>query len=125
MDFLEGGDAVREAQSQADVVKAFEQAFASEGIDLEGEFEPKVICKGLILEVNGQPVSLIVLGPLEQLVQFGIGQCDQEHAILEAIVIEDVGVAGRDNGVEAVIEDRPGSVLAAGAAAKVGARQQN
>ena len=62
---LEGRDAVREAQSQADVVNAFQQAFTSEGIDLEGEFEAKVICKGLIFEVNGQPVSLIVLGPLE------------------------------------------------------------
>lgn len=63
--FLEGGDAVGEAQSQADVVEAFQQALASEGIDLEGEFETKVICKGLIFEVNGQPVSLILLSPLE------------------------------------------------------------
>jgi hypothetical protein len=62
---LEGRDAVRKAQSQADVVKAFQQAFASERIDLEGEFEAKVICKGLIFEVNGQPVSLILLSPLE------------------------------------------------------------
>jgi len=63
--FLEGRDAVRKAHGQPDIIKAFQQAFASEGIDLEGESEPKVICKGLIFEVNGQPVSLIFLGPLE------------------------------------------------------------
>ena len=58
-------DAVREAQGQADVVKPFQQALATEGIDLEGEFEAQVICKGLAFEVNGQPVSLILLSPLE------------------------------------------------------------
>ena len=61
---LEGRDAVRKAQSQANVVKAFQQAFATEGIDLKGNFEAKVICNGLVLEVNAQPVSLIVLGQL-------------------------------------------------------------
>jgi len=44
---------------------------------------------------------------------------------LETVVVENVGVARRDNDAEAVNPSRPKGVVRAGAAAKVRARKQN
>jgi hypothetical protein len=52
-----------------------------------------------------------------------LGQFGGQDAVFEAIVIEDVGVAGREDDAKAVIADGPRRVLAAGAAAKVRARE--
>ena len=44
---LVGGDLVLESQAQADIVQAFEQAFAAEGVEVEGKVEPRFIGDGL------------------------------------------------------------------------------
>ncbi len=50
---------------------------------------------------------------------------DGQDAVFEAVVVEDVGVAGGDNGVKTVIGNRPRRVFARGAAAEVVADDQD
>ena len=51
-----------------------------------------------------------------------VGDDDGQHAVLEGVVEEDVSEGGRDNALDAEVEERPGGVLARAAAAEVGAR---
>lgn len=54
-----------------------------------------------------------------------LGQHDGQQAVLVAVVEEDVGEAGGDHGAKAKLVQRPGRVLARGAAAEVLAREQD
>ena len=67
-----------------------------------------------------------VLGrPLEQIFDLRFAQPDRQHAVLEAVVVEDVGEAGGDDDAKAVVLERPGGVLAAGAAAEIPPGQEH
>ena len=48
-----------------------------------------------------------------------VRQGDGQQAVLEAVVVEDVGEAGGDHAADAEVHQRPGGVLAARAAAEV------
>ena len=61
---------------------------------------------------------------MEQMVDAQFGQHDRQQAIFEAVVVENIGERRRDDGAKTVIRQRPGRVLAAGAAAEVLARKQ-
>ena len=50
---------------------------------------------------------------------------DRQDAVLEAVVVENIGEAGRDHAAYAEIEQRPGRMLAAGAAAEIVAGDQD
>ena len=50
---------------------------------------------------------------------------DRQDAVLEAVVVEDVAERGRDHAADAEIEQRPGRVLAARAAAEIVAGDQH
>jgi hypothetical protein len=50
---------------------------------------------------------------------------DRQHAVLEAIVEENVGKAGRDHHAETVVLQSPNGVLAAGAATEIAASHQD
>ena len=76
------------------------------------------------VQIDGQLVAPLA-GLLKKLLDLVLAQLDRQHAVLEAVVVEDVGEARRDDGPEAVILDRPDGVLAAGAAAEVPAGQQD
>ena len=52
-------------------------------------------------------------------------QGDGQDAVLETIVIENIGIAGGDHTGDAKIRDRPGRVFARRSAAKVVARHKN
>ena len=54
MRLLEGGDAVGDAQGEADVVPAVQQALTAEGIDAELETQPRIVGDGLSLQVDRQ-----------------------------------------------------------------------
>ncbi len=63
--------------------------------------------------------------PLEQLFDLVLVQHDRQHAVLEAVVVEDIGKAGGDDDAESPILEGPRRVLAAGAAAEIATRQQD
>ena len=50
---------------------------------------------------------------------------DRQDAVLEAIVVEDVGEVGRDHAADAEVEQRPGRVLTRRAAAEIVARDDD
>jgi hypothetical protein len=122
---LEGGDLVLVAQRQADVVKAIEQAVAAEWQHVERDLFTLRPHDDLALQVDGELVAGEGVHLVEQLGHGGFGQHDGQHAVLEAVAEEDVGKAGRDDRAKAVLLQRPGRVLAAGAAAKVAPGQQD
>src|SRR5207249_11610829 len=66
-----------------------------------------------------------LLRAAKQFIHLRVRKRDRQYAVLEAVVVEDIRIAGRDDDAEPVVEQRPGGVLAARAAAKVGAREQN
>jgi hypothetical protein len=122
---FEGGDFVGVLKRQCDVIEAVQQAMAAEGLDLEGAIEPVVVAQPAGLEVGGQLVSGILCRAREQLVHCRIVQPDREHAVLEAVVVEDVGETRRDEHAKSVVGKRPGGVLAARATAEVAPRQED
>ena len=85
------------------------------------EFEPLRIAYGLVGKICGELIALGGFSPPKEFVHLGIRQSDGQDAILEAIVIKDVGKARRDDHSEAVIEQRPGRVFATRTAAEIGA----
>ena len=60
-----------------------------------------------------------LLGVFHQLVDDLLGQRDRQNAVLEAVVVEDIGEAGCDDAANAEIEQRPGGVLSARPAAEI------
>src|SRR5690606_29797577 len=72
-----------------------------------------------------QLITLGGLGLLEQRIDLFILEDDRQQAVLEAVVVEDVSEARRNDGAEAVLVQRPRRVLAGRAATEVLAREQN
>ncbi|CDX62803.1 hypothetical protein MPL3365_80005 [Mesorhizobium plurifarium] len=64
-------------------------------------------------------------GVVHQLVEVFRADGDRQDAVLEAVVVEDVGERGRDHAADAEVEQRPGRVLAARAAAEIVAGDQD
>src|SRR5499433_3221319 len=103
----------------SDVIEALEQDLFARRCDLEGVFEALVVVDRLMGQVHVQAVGAVGLGAPEELVDFRVFQNGRKDAVLEAVVVKDVGVTGGKNDAEAVIADGPGGVFAAGTAAKV------
>src|SRR5690606_20620472 len=125
MSRLERGDRVVLLQGQADVVQAVEQAVLAEGVDLEGMLHAVGPGHRLRGEVDRQRIALVRRALREQRIDLVVGQHDRQQSVLEAVVVEDVGEAGRDDGAEAVFLQRPRRMFTRGAAAEVLARQQH
>src|SRR5690606_22978727 len=122
---LVGADLVHVLERQADVVQPFEQALLAERVDVEPQRRAVRGGDGLGGEVDRQPVAGRRFGLAEQPVDRVLPEHDQEQPVLEAVVVEDVGEARPDDGADAVVEQRPGSVLARAAAAEIVAYQQD
>ena len=93
-------------------------------IDLEGEALARRRGHGLGLQVDGEHV-VAALGLLHQRLHLLGRQDHGQQAVLEAVVVEDVGEAGGDHAADAEVQQRPGRVLAARAAAEVVAGDQH
>src|SRR6185437_9308528 len=109
---LEGRDLVFGAHGQADIVPAIEQALLAEFIDLERDHAAVRTADLLLLQIDRDDGVGTALGIVHQLVDLGLGQLDRQDAVLEAVAIEDVGEAGRDDAANAEIQQRPGRMLA-------------
>ena len=78
-----------------------------------------------LLQIDRQLVAVRRRHLVEQRGRPSFGQHDRQQAVLEAVVEEDVGEARRDDRAESRTAERPGRVLARGAAAEVLAREQD
>src|SRR5579863_8808849 len=115
------GNPVGKAQRQPDIVPAVQKAFTAKRIEIEGETQAGIVGNGARFEVRRQPVALALTGAPEKLANLSVRQRHGKQAVLE----EDVGVAGRNDDAEAVVEDGPRGVLAARPTSEVGARHKN
>src|SRR5260370_37708605 len=80
---------------------------------------------GLVGQIDGQRVACFFFRALEKFLDLLFGERRGQDAIFETIVVENVRVAWRDDHAKSIVFHSPRSVLPAGAAAEVGARQQN
>lgn len=122
---LVGFDLVAVAQRPADVVQALEQGLLSEVVDVEVEGAPGRCGDGLGGEVYVQGIALAGFNFVEEFAHGGAVERDGQDAVVETVVVKDIGEAGRDEAAEAVVANGPGCVLAGGAAAEVVFGQQN
>src|SRR5882757_3270870 len=106
---------------QPDIVEAVQQAVLAEGVDLEMHRAAVGTLDLLLLEVDLDDGIGAAARIVHQLGDDLLRHPDRQDAVLEAVVVEDVGEILGDDATDAEIEQRPGSVLAARAAAEIGA----
>ncbi len=117
--FFVGGDGGGLDHGQADVVEPFHQAMLAEGVDLELDDAAVGAADFLRREIDRQRRVGAAPRVVHQFLQIVRRNLDRQNAVLEAIVVENVGEVGRDHAADAEIEQRPGRVLARGAAAEI------
>src|SRR6266567_6902197 len=118
-------DRRRLLHGEAHVVEAVQHTVLAERIDLEMNLLAVGALDGLLGEIDGEPRVGALLGIVHQLVDDFLRQLDRQDAVLEAVVIEDVGEARGDDAADAEIRERPRRVLARGAAAEILAGDQD
>src|SRR5215213_4205577 len=112
-------------QREADVIEAVQQAMATEGLDFELCREATAVGERAGFEVGRQLIRLMLASALEQLFDLLLGKADREQAVLEAVVVKDIGKAGGDNRAESIVFERPGGVFSARTTAEVAAGEQD
>src|SRR5271166_4022544 len=108
-----------------DIVESLEQDFLARRRDFKIIDQTVIVADGLIGQIEQQGIAHFRFRAAEELFDFAFAENRGQNAVLEAIIVENVGVAGSDDGAEAVVLDAPWRVLAAGAAAKVRASQEH
>ncbi len=114
-----GGNVCLVLERETNVVETIEEAVAAERVDRERGVEVAGVSNGLLVEVDGEPVARNRLRVAHERSDLIVGKGDGEHAILEAVVVEDVGIGGGDNRAEAIVVKGPRSVFPRGATAEV------
>src|ERR1700733_12750617 len=97
----------------------------AERIDLEFHGAAVGATDFLVGQIDRQGRVRAALGIVEQFVEVFLGNTDRQHAVLEAVIVEDVAKRGRDDAADAEIEQRPRRMLAARTAAEIVAGNQH
>ena len=112
-------------QRQADGVEPAIQTVFSERVDLEASAGAVWGDYRLVSKIHGQLVSGRRNNPLHHGQDFVGFQHDRQDAVLEAVVVKNVGEARCDDATEALVEERPGGMFTRRSAAEVVAGQEN
>ena len=100
-----------------------------EGLDRKRSLKARVIGDGACLQIDMEvilpPLCSGSAGASKEFIDVRLVETDRHDPVLDAVVEEDVGERRGDHGTEAVIGQRPGRVLTAGATAEVAAGQQD
>src|SRR2546425_9161161 len=120
-----GGDSGFVLKRRADIVEALQKNFFPRRRDLKLISQTVGVADGLAGQINGQRETRGTLDAPEEFADLLLRQGRRENAVLEAIVIEDIGVTWRENDAKSVVLDGPGRVLAARTAAEIGPREQD
>src|SRR4029078_9165810 len=100
---------------ETDVVEPVQQAMLAEWIDVELDAAAVGTANLLRLEIDRERGVGAALGIVQQLLEIIRRDADRQDAVLEAVVVEDVGEARRDDAADAEIEQRPRRMLTRGA----------
>src|SRR5262249_36169622 len=102
-----------------------DQTMAAERLDVKGVGESVVVPDGLRLQIDAQLVGGVLRRPLKKFLNLLVRQHNWQHAVLETVVVEDVGKTGGDYHSEAIVIQRPRRMSGAGPAAEVRSGQEN
>src|SRR5207244_9585703 len=122
---LERSDGASLLHGQPDIVEAVQEEMELEIVEIELDHAAIRAADFLGLEVDRQRGVRAARGVVHQLVQVFRADSDRQDAVLEAIVVENVGERVRDHAANAEIEQRPRRMLAARAAAEIVAGDQD
>src|SRR5690606_34754549 len=95
--FLEARNLVHFLKRQADAVETFEQAMLAERVDVELDDAAIGPANFLGFEIDSDDGIGAALRIVHQLVDFFLRKNDGQNAVLEAVIVEDVGKARRDH----------------------------
>lgn len=112
-------------EGQPHVVEPFEEALTPELVNLEGSREALPVPHLTAFEVNCEAVAFDLARSPDEFRDFVVRERDGQHAVLGAVVLEDVGEGWGDDRAEAVVEQRPGRVFARGATTEVAPGQKD
>src|SRR5579884_163589 len=116
---LVSADRIHLLLGDADVIEAVQQAVLAERVEVEMHLLAVGAGNRLAVEIDRQHRVGALLGVLHQLVHDRLRQGDRQQAVLEAVVVENVGEAWRDDAAYAETEQGPGRMLAARAATEI------
>src|SRR5215213_4317389 len=123
---LEGADFLGVAERKADLVQAVDQHVLAERVDVKVHALRVVDGRyGLPFQVNYQLEAWKGGRVIEQAVDLVLTQHHWQQAVLEAVGEEDISERRCDHAPEARIDQRPGRMLARGAATEVLACEQD
>src|SRR5262245_7096869 len=97
----------------------------AEGCHVDLGEESMRIGELFLFEIGGEGIRMMLSCTLEQVFDLLFAQPNGQHAVFETVVVENVGEAGGDDHAEAIVVERPGSMLTAGAATEVAPGQQD
>src|SRR5690242_4244269 len=106
-------------QREPDIVEAVQQAVLAKCVDFERVFAAVGRAHALRIEIDRQLIAVERIGLVEQVIDLLLSQSDRQHAVLEAVVEEDIGKAGRDQRTKTVLLQRPRRVFARTATTEV------
>ncbi len=122
---LKRGDFIGMLEREPDIVQPVEQAMPPEIFDFKRQRQAEVIGQPTRFQVDSELITWMFSAALEKIVDRIVGKANRQHAVFEAVVIENIGEAGGDNHAEAVIAQCPRGMLAAGPAAEITAGQKD
>lgn len=125
MSLFVGGDFVDVHESQADVIETMEEAVTSEGFNFEGEAKSILIADLAGFQIDGEGVAILSVVFGEDQVDLFLGEADWEGAILEAVVVEDIGEGGGDDCADTEVFDGPDGMFAAGSISEIATGHQD
>src|SRR4051812_24283780 len=105
-------DLARLFKREADIVETVEQAALLEVVDVEMNGAAVRPADRLVLEVDRYGGVGAALGVIHQQREDLLGDADRQDAVLEAVVVENVGEGRRDDAADAEIEQGPWRMLA-------------
>src|SRR6201996_7607145 len=122
---FEAGNVAFVAQGETDIVPAVHQTLLAEGIDFELHDAAIRPADFLIFQIDGDERIGAAFRVVHQLVDDLLRQRDGQDAVLEAVVVENIREAGREDHAKAEIQQPPRRVFAARATAEIRPGDQN
>src|ERR1700730_17458480 len=112
-------------QGQAGIVETVREAMFAERVDIEVDDAAIGAANFLGFEIDRERCIGAALGVIHELGEVYWRNNDRKNTVLEAVVIENIGKTRRDDAADSKVEERPGSMLARGAATEIIFRDKN